>query len=88
MEGTPRGPRTYYGCALRTMVPGSPALKGHPTNVYLPEAAAMEHFNKWIDHLFDPANVDNAVLALLAISGQRRDRHAHLDGPKWTDGVG
>ncbi|MET9630780.1 recombinase family protein [Lentzea sp. NPDC006480] len=66
MEGTPRGPRTYYRCALRTMVPGSPALKGHPTNVYLPEAAAMELFNKWIDRLFDPLNVDSTVSALLA----------------------
>lgn len=26
----------------------------------------MEHFNKWIDHLFDPMNLDNTVSALLA----------------------
>ncbi|MFC3898558.1 recombinase family protein [Lentzea rhizosphaerae] len=66
MEGTPRGPRTYYRCALRTMVPGSPALDGHPTNVYLPEAAVIERFNEWIDRLFDPVNVDRTVLDLLA----------------------
>ncbi|WP_346136668.1 hypothetical protein [Lentzea roselyniae] len=26
----------------------------------------MEHFNKWIDHLFDPMNVDKTVSALVA----------------------
>ncbi|WP_146231915.1 hypothetical protein [Lentzea atacamensis] len=51
------------------MVPGSPALNGHPTNVYLPEAVAIEHFNRWIDHLFDPLNVDNTVSALFASQG-------------------
>lgn len=66
MEGTSRGPRTYYRGAARTMVPGSPALNGPPTNVYLPEAAAMDRFNKWIDGLFDRANLDNTVSALIA----------------------
>jgi DNA invertase Pin-like site-specific DNA recombinase len=65
MEGTPRGPRTYYRCALRTMVPGSPALEGHPTNVYLSEAAAMDVLNEWIDRLFDPLNLDRTVSALV-----------------------
>jgi DNA invertase Pin-like site-specific DNA recombinase len=66
MEGTPRETRTYYRCAARTMVPGSPALVGHPKNVYLPEAAVLDPLNKWLDGLFDRTNVDRTVAALVA----------------------
>ncbi|MEU4744289.1 recombinase zinc beta ribbon domain-containing protein [Actinosynnema sp. NPDC023658] len=55
MEGTPRKTRTYYRCSARTLVPGSPALNGHPNNVYLPEAAVLGPLSKWLDGLFAPA---------------------------------
>jgi Major Facilitator Superfamily len=42
MEGTPRGERTYYRCAARSIVPGAPVLETHTENVYLPEAAVVE----------------------------------------------
>src|SRR3981081_1566833 len=69
MEGTPRKTRTYYRCATRSMVPGSPALHGHPKNVYLPEAAVLEPLNAWIGRLFTPANLDRTVAALVASPG-------------------
>ncbi len=34
--------------------------------MYLPETAVIERFNKWIDQLFDPVNIDSTVSALLA----------------------
>ncbi|MEV6243060.1 zinc ribbon domain-containing protein [Lentzea sp. NPDC051838] len=72
MEGTPIGRKTYYRCALRTMVPGSPALNGHPTNVYLPEGAALDRINEWLDRLFAPENVDSTVSALAASQGDEK----------------
>ncbi|WP_112271267.1 recombinase family protein [Lentzea terrae] len=72
MEGTPTGRKTYYRCALRTMVPGSPALNGHPTNVYLPEDAALDRINGWLDRLFAPENVDSTVSALAASQDEEK----------------
>ncbi|WP_093941860.1 recombinase family protein [Actinoalloteichus hoggarensis] len=69
MEGTPRAERTYYRCAARTLVPGSPALKEHPKNVYLPEAAVLGPLNEWIGELFAPENRDRTVTALVASQG-------------------
>jgi DNA invertase Pin-like site-specific DNA recombinase len=66
MEGTPRSTRTYYRCAARTLVPGSPALDGHPKNVYLPETAVLGPVNEWIGQLFARENRDETVRALLA----------------------
>jgi hypothetical protein len=65
MEGTPRQDRTYYRCAARSLVPGSPALDGHPKNVYLPEAALVEPLNNWLSGLFDRRNIDRTVAALV-----------------------
>ncbi|WP_263247275.1 recombinase family protein [Saccharopolyspora rosea] len=69
MEGTPRGPRTYYRCSARTLVPGSPLLAEHPKNVYLPEHAVLEQLNTWIGRLFAPENRDRTVAALLGADG-------------------
>lgn len=66
MEGTPRQHRTYYRCSARTLVPGSPALEEHPTNVYLPEAAVLDQLNAWISTLFAPENRDRTVSELHA----------------------
>ncbi|MEU4445475.1 recombinase family protein [Actinosynnema sp. NPDC050801] len=66
MEGTPRKTRTYYRCSARTLVPGSPALNGHPNNVYLPEAAVLGPLGKWLDGLFAPGSRDRTVAALVA----------------------
>lgn len=66
MEGTPRSTRTYHRCAARTLVPGSPVLRGHPKNVYLSEAAVLGPINEWIGHLFERENRDSTVRALLA----------------------
>uniref|UniRef100_UPI0031CE372B recombinase family protein n=1 Tax=Saccharothrix mutabilis TaxID=33921 RepID=UPI0031CE372B len=65
MEGTPRATRTYYRCSARTLVPGSPALNGHPKNVYLPETAVLEPLGKWLSGLFAPENVDQTLSALV-----------------------
>lgn len=65
MEGTPRASRTYYRCSARTMVPGSPALEGHPKNVYLPEVAVVDQLNAWLGGLFARENVDRTVRALV-----------------------
>jgi ABC-type transport system involved in cytochrome c biogenesis ATPase subunit len=66
MEGTPRGERTYYRCAARSPVPGSPALADHPKNVYLPEATVPEQVNHWLGDLFTPENIDKTIAALVA----------------------
>ncbi|WP_186763128.1 recombinase zinc beta ribbon domain-containing protein [Lentzea tibetensis] len=73
MEGTPRNMRTYYRCAVRTMVPGAPALNGHPTNVYLPEEAATKALNTWLNDLFARENVDRTVSALVASQEGRKN---------------
>ncbi|WP_093420201.1 recombinase family protein [Saccharopolyspora flava] len=65
MEGSPRGPRTYYRCSARTLVPGSAVLERHPKNVYLPEAPVVELLNAWLGGLFDRANRDRTVAGLL-----------------------
>lgn len=69
MEGTPRQKRTYYRCAARTLVPGSPVLATHPKNVYLPEAAVLETLNGWLGHVFARENQDETVAALVASQG-------------------
>jgi hypothetical protein len=54
------------------MVPGSPALDGHPKNVYLPEAAVLEQLNAWLGELFARKNRDGTVVALVASQGAAR----------------
>jgi hypothetical protein len=66
MEGTPRGQRTYYRCAARSMVPGAAALCDHPKNVYLPEATVLDPLNSWLGGLFDRDNLHQTVAALVA----------------------
>lgn len=56
----------YYRCPARTLAPGSPALASHPPAVYLREGPLRDAVNSWIGHLFDPANVDRTVAALVA----------------------
>ncbi|WP_158890886.1 recombinase family protein [Amycolatopsis anabasis] len=70
MEGTPRETRTYYRCAARSLVPGSPALQGHPKNVYLPEVAVLDPLNDWLGGLFDREHIDRTVDALVASQHQ------------------
>jgi DNA invertase Pin-like site-specific DNA recombinase len=65
MEGSPRQSRTYYRCAARGLIPGSPVLETHPKNVYLPERAVIEPLNAWIGELFAPENRDTTVDRLL-----------------------
>ena len=69
MEGAARRWGTYYRCAARTLVPGSPALAGHPKTVYLPETAVVGPINRWLGELFDPDNLDRTVEALVASQG-------------------
>ncbi|HEU5474326.1 MAG TPA: recombinase zinc beta ribbon domain-containing protein [Actinophytocola sp.] len=72
MEGTPRQERIYYRCAARGIVPGSPALEGHPKNIYLPERAVIRLVNAWLGELFDPANRDATVDRLLGAAAKQR----------------
>ncbi|WP_246243929.1 recombinase family protein [Amycolatopsis pithecellobii] len=85
MEGTPRESRIYYRCAARTMVPNSPALEGHPKNVYLPESAVIEPVNVWLGDVFDPDNRDQMVKALIASQGGAAELGAHEAAQKRLD---
>lgn len=69
MEGAARRWGTYYRCVARTLIPGSPALAGHPPTVYLPEMAILGPVNRWLDKLFDPESLDRTVAALVASQG-------------------
>lgn len=83
MEGTPRGKRIYYRCSARSLVPGSPALKDHPKNVYLPEAAVIGPLNQWLGKLFAPEHVDQTVAALVASQHQSNGNvHSARDAAK------
>ncbi len=77
MEGSPRGQRIYYRCAARSLVPGSPVLKNHPKNVYLPQAAVLEQLNAWLGDLFSPDNIDNTVKALVTSQDNNRKSGQH-----------
>ncbi|MFD2415415.1 recombinase family protein [Amycolatopsis pigmentata] len=85
MEGTPRQNRTYYRCAARTLVPGSPALDGHPKNVYLPEASVVEGLNAWLGGLFAHENVDQTVAALVESQGGAVEASMHDAAKKRLD---
>jgi hypothetical protein len=65
MEGTSRGPRIYYRCAARSIVPGSAVLATHPKIVYLPENAVVGPLNAWIGGLFAPDRREDTARRLL-----------------------
>jgi hypothetical protein len=73
MEGTSRGPRIYYRCAARSIVPGSAVLATHPKIVYLPENAVVGPLNAWIGGLFAPDRREDTVRRLLDADGTRAD---------------
>ena len=79
MEGTPRANRTYYRCAARSLVPGSPAMQGHPKNVYLRESTVLEPLNAWIGGLFAQDHRDRTVDALLASQRHAESRSSDRD---------
>jgi DNA invertase Pin-like site-specific DNA recombinase len=80
MEASPRAHAMYYRCPARTLAPGSPVLATHPPAVYLREDPIEEAVNKWLGGLFDSANVDRTVAALVA--SQAGGRPANRDGAK------
>ncbi|WP_116175711.1 recombinase family protein [Kutzneria buriramensis] len=66
MQGaTVRKINTYYRCHARTLAPGSAALSDHPRTVNLREDVLLDPLNEWIGRLFDRANVDRTVTALI-----------------------
>jgi Recombinase/Recombinase zinc beta ribbon domain len=79
MEGTPRQSRIYYRCAARGIVPGSPALDGHPKNIYLPERAVIRPVNAWLGGLFDPATRDATVDQLIDSTSSEHGETARRD---------
>ena len=56
---------TYYRCHARTLTPGSVALSDHPRTVNLREDVLVDPLNEWIGRLFDRANVDRTMAALI-----------------------
>lgn len=64
MEGSYRSHATFCRCRARSLAPGSPALQGHPPNVYLREDHLTAKINSWVARLFDSAHVDSTVEAL------------------------
>jgi DNA invertase Pin-like site-specific DNA recombinase len=66
MQGTPRKTRSYYRCAARTLVPGSPVLADHPKNIYLPEVVVLAGVNEWLGNAFGPDHLDETVAELVA----------------------
>jgi hypothetical protein len=76
MEASPRAHGMDYRCPARTPAPGSPALASHPPTVYLREDPLRDAVNSWIGHLFDPANVDRTVAALVASQEGRSVRRS------------
>lgn len=81
MEGSPRQKRIYYRCAARTIVPGSPALNGHPTDVYLPEIKVLDGVNQWLAGLFDRRNRGRTVRQLLGVA-ESPTEEARVEGIK------
>ncbi|WP_424186588.1 recombinase family protein [Actinokineospora sp. G85] len=81
MEGSPRQERIYYRCAARTIVPGSPVLNGHPTNVYLPEIKVLDGINQWLSGLFDRPNRERTVRQLLGVA-ESPTEDARVEGIK------
>jgi DNA invertase Pin-like site-specific DNA recombinase len=82
MEGTPRKARTYYRCAARTLVPGSPVAATHPKNVYLPEPVVLDALNDWLGVAFAPENRDRTVAELMASQGDSAGAGATQDNAK------
>jgi DNA invertase Pin-like site-specific DNA recombinase len=80
MEASPRAHAMYYRCPARTLAPGSPVLATHPPAVYLREDPIEAAVNKWLGGLFDHANVDRTVAALLA--SQAGDVPVNREGAK------
>jgi hypothetical protein len=69
MEASPRAHAMYYRCPARTLAPGSPILATHPAAVYLREDPIRDAVNGWLGALFDRANLDRTVAALVASQG-------------------
>lgn len=69
MQGAPIRKAVYYRCIARTLAPGSPALESHPKTVNLREDVVMPALNGWLCQVFDPANRDDTVAALVASQG-------------------
>jgi hypothetical protein len=65
MQGEVVRKATYYRCNVRTMAPGAAALASHPPTVNLREDAIVSAINGWIGQLFDPAQREHTVAALL-----------------------
>jgi hypothetical protein len=64
---------TYYRCHARTLAPGSAVLSDHPRTVNLREDVLLDPLNDWIWRLFDRANVDRTVAALIGSQEGPRD---------------
>src|SRR5262249_15137002 len=62
----PPGARDVLPVPGAHLAPGSPVLASHPPAVYLREDPIKDAVNGWIGGLFDPANIDATVAALVA----------------------
>lgn len=60
-----RKTKLYYRCLARSLAPGSEALAEHPRTVNVPELDVVDALNRWVGGLFDRANLDQTVEALL-----------------------
>jgi hypothetical protein len=65
MQGAAIRKGIYYRCIARTMAPGSAALADHPKTVNLREDVVTPPINAWLCQVFDPANRDETVAAMV-----------------------
>jgi DNA invertase Pin-like site-specific DNA recombinase len=74
MEGATIRGGAYYRCLARSLVPGSPALAGHPRTVNLREDLIIGPVNEWIAGLFAPRQRDRTIAQLVDVqNGQAQE---------------
>ncbi|MFD2489335.1 recombinase family protein [Amycolatopsis jiangsuensis] len=71
MQGAAIRKGVYYRCIARTLAPGSAALADHPKTVNLREDVVTPPINAWLCQMFDPANRDETVAALIDTQGSQ-----------------
>ncbi|MEV0074395.1 MULTISPECIES: hypothetical protein [unclassified Amycolatopsis] len=74
MQGAAIRKGVYYRCIARTLAPGSAALADHPKTVNLREDVVTPPINDWLCQVFDPANRDETVAALVGAQGGQPGR--------------
>ncbi|WP_091297748.1 recombinase family protein [Amycolatopsis xylanica] len=73
MQGAKIRTGIYYRCLARTLAPGSAVLADHPKTVNLREDVITPPVNAWLCQVFDLANRDETVAALVGTQQDKPD---------------